>query len=146
MSHKATSARRMHSSIRIRRPLVPNEALHRGSTRWAACLEPFLVYTLAFWPVCRTTDRVCPRCRVYCLVSLSRPLTDPQTGALSCTARRTSGVSYPAHGFKYPYSFSCARFKYMLRRPLSDESSSCHPMTSTVFAEFCMQSGCLDLT
>lgn len=61
----------MHSSIRIRRPLVPYAALHRGSTRWAACLEPFLVYTLAFWLQCVTLRTACVRA-IACNVS-SRP-------------------------------------------------------------------------
>ena len=96
---EGTSARRMHSSIRIRRPLVPYAALHRGSTRWAACLEPFLVYKLGFWPHCVTLRTACVRV-VACNHVMSRhsheslPLTDRASRALRCsTMCSTSGVT-----------------------------------------------------
>ena len=62
--------------------------------------------------------RVSVLSRVMSRATLTSAYSLPQTGSLSCAARTTSGVSYPAHGFKYiSYHISSEfRTKYILNR------------------------------
>ena len=103
----------MHSSIRIRRPLVPYAALHRGSTRWAACLEPFLVYTLAFWLQCVTLRTACVRA-IACNVS-SRP--PPRRSIVSYSNR--------PHLVRVLNEVMSTNYEVERNRPVSFTSLSC---------------------